>query len=62
MQRISPQFVVQLLSSEKPVETVITINVGSDQPLGHEATKDWQALLDAVEAALKVKETAADSH
>ena len=61
MQRISPQFVVQLLWTEKPVETVITINAGSEHVFGREAAKNWQALLDAVKAALKAKETAPDS-
>jgi hypothetical protein len=56
MQRISPHFIVQLLSSEHPVETVLTINAGSERLFGREASKDWQALLDAVEAALKAKE------
>jgi hypothetical protein len=61
MQRISPFFVVQLLSSQKPAETLITINIASGHLLGRVATNDGQALLDAVATAVKAKEPPPDS-
>ena len=53
VQRITPFFVVQLISSEKPAETLITINVASAPRFGSDAAKDQQALLSAVVEAVK---------
>jgi tRNA A-37 threonylcarbamoyl transferase component Bud32 len=53
VQRTSPFFVVQLISSEKPAESLITVDVASAPRFASAAAKDEQALLDAVDEAVK---------
>ena len=56
LERVTPHLVLQTISSDKPVETIVYINVGIP-PKDPQRRQNWKALLDSLAAAIKVSET-----
>ena len=56
MRRTSPLLGLQLLSSVKAAETVITINTDAGRLLSRQAAQEWLAVADALAAAVKEKQ------
>ena len=56
LERISPHLVVQTISSDKPVETILSVSVGWP-PKDPQLRQSWNVLLDGLEKAIKSAES-----